>query len=55
MTGIYPYDLAGNFCSECGHRITVTVMDYTRGDRVDTAPRHRPQPLAPFRSKFERP
>ncbi len=40
-------------CAECGHRVTVTVMDYERGARVDSAPKRVPQgPYTPFRNRL---
>ena len=44
-------------CSECGHTVTTRRWDRTEeGDRMDTAPRHKPGPLwTPFRNPFPRP
>ena len=42
-------------CGDCGHQVEGKHWDYVPGDRIDTAPKHKPQPYTPFRSKFERP
>ena len=42
-------------CGECDHVIIQRRWDYVPGDRIDTAPKHKPQPLAPFRNPFPRP
>ena len=41
-------------CSECGHRVTKKRWFVVEGDRIDTAPRHRPEPFTPFRAPLSR-
>ncbi len=41
-------------CGECGHRVTVRRWDSVPGDRLDSAPRYKPQPFTPFRNVFRR-
>jgi hypothetical protein len=42
------------WCPECGHGECNTEKGWTAspGDRIDTAPRHVPQPFMPFRNRF---
>lgn len=39
-------------CTECGHRIVVKRWFVIEGERLDTAPRYKPEPFAPFRNVF---
>jgi hypothetical protein len=41
-------------CGECGQGIGVMrkAWDSVAGDRIDTAPRHKPEPWTPFRNLF---
>lgn|GEM_PF-2010838 len=41
-------------CGECGQGIGTMRKTWDRepGDRIDTAPRHEPQPFTPFRNAF---
>jgi len=44
-----------DWCPECGHVCGMRKgWDSVPGDRLDTAPRHVPQPFAPFRNPFPR-
>ena len=50
-------DWCPDCCGECGHKIVSRRWALAEeGDRLDTAPRHNPQPFAPFRMpSFEPP
>ena len=41
-------------CSECGRSGPGKTWDLVPGDRIDSAPRHVPQPFTPFRNPFPR-
>jgi hypothetical protein len=43
-------------CGECGQGIGTMrrTWDTVPGDRLDTAPRHKPEPFAPFRKPLPR-
>jgi hypothetical protein len=43
-------------CGECGQGIGTMrrTWDSVPGDRIGTAPRHKPEPFAPFRKKLPR-
>jgi hypothetical protein len=44
-------DWCPDCCGECGHKIVSRRWALAEeGDRLDTAPRHHPQPFAPFRN-----
>jgi len=37
-------------CGACGHQVTVRRWDSEKGDRIDSAPRHEPEPFTPLRN-----
>jgi uncharacterized protein (DUF983 family) len=39
-------------CGECGRSGMEPGWSYVPGDRIDTAPRHKPEPFTPFRNRF---
>ena len=41
-------------CGDCGHQVPVRRWNKEEGDRIGTAPRHDPQPFAPFRNILPR-
>ena len=42
-------------CGDCGHQVAARTWDSEKGGRIDTAPRHVPQPFTPFRNRFAGP
>lgn len=42
-------------CGECGQGIGATrrTWDLVLGDRIDSAPRHKPEPWTPFRNRIQ--
>lgn len=42
-------------CGDCDHQVPQQHWSCIPGGRIDTAPKHKPQPLAPFRNPFPRP
>ena len=43
-----------DWCSECGRSGPRKTWDLVPGDRIDSAPRHVPQPFTPFRNLLPR-
>ena len=39
-------------CGDCGHVVTVRRWSFTKGDRIDAAPRYEPKPWTPFRDRL---
>jgi hypothetical protein len=48
-------DSCPDCCGDCGHKVLSRRWILAEeGDRLDTAPRHKPQPWTPFRNPFPR-
>ena len=43
-----------DWCGECGRSGPRKTWDLVPGDRIDSAPRHKPQPFTPFRDILPR-
>jgi hypothetical protein len=41
-------------CPGCGHRVTAKRWFVIEGERIDAAPRYKPQPFTPFRDPIPR-
>lgn len=39
-------------CGDCDHQVPQKHWSCIPGGRIDTAPKHKPQPLAPFRNPW---